>query len=284
VRLAMSLPHQQPDGSVLTFAQVAERARLIEHVGFDGIWIGDSIGRGPRPRPDPLMYLAVAAAATERVEVGTAILQAPLRHPVELAQRLLTLHGLSGGRFAAGLGAGSTQADFDAVGADYAGRFRAFDESLTIMRRLFRGEQVGAANLQPWPDTLGGPPVLIGSWHSGQWVRRAAREFDGWIASGLTSFNAISEGIQRYRDAGGKRAVLGTVSVDLRAPSASLADDAPFHLRCGLDQAGERLQRIVDLGYDDVLLTNLNHTVADITEADLVSLRALVKPNGGLYT
>jgi len=81
----MSLPHQQPDGSALTFARVAERARLIERIGFDGIWIGDSIGRGPRPRPDPLMYLAVAAAATERVKVGTAILQVPLRNPVELA-------------------------------------------------------------------------------------------------------------------------------------------------------------------------------------------------------
>ena len=277
MRLAMSLPHQQPDGSALTFAQVAGRARLIEQVGFDGIWIGDSIGRGSRPRPDPLMYLAVAAAATEHVEVGTAILQTPLRNPVELAQRLLTLHGLSGGRFVAGLGAGSTQADFDALGADYSGRFRALDESLATMRRLFRGEQVGAANLQPWPNTLGGPPMLIGSWHSGQWVRRAARDYDGWIASGLTSFNAIAEGIHRYRDAGGKRAVLGTVSVDLKAAAAKLEDDEPFHLRCGLDQAGERLQRIVNLGYDDVLLTSLNHTVADITEADLVSLRALVK-------
>jgi alkanesulfonate monooxygenase SsuD/methylene tetrahydromethanopterin reductase-like flavin-dependent oxidoreductase (luciferase family) len=277
MRLAMSLPHQQPDGSVLTFAQVAERARLIERVGFDGIWIGDSIGRGPRPRPDPLMYLAVAAAATEHVEVGTAILQVPLRNPVELAQRLLTLHGLSGGRFVAGLGAGSTLADFDAVGADYPGRFRTLTESLTIMRRLFLGEQVGAANLQPWPGTLGGPPILIGSWHSGPWVRRAAQDFDGWIASGLTSFNAIAEGIQRYRDAGGKRAVLGTVSVDLRSPTGPLEDDSPFHLRCSLEAAGERLQRIVDLGYDDVLLTALNHTVADLPEADLVNLRALVK-------
>jgi alkanesulfonate monooxygenase SsuD/methylene tetrahydromethanopterin reductase-like flavin-dependent oxidoreductase (luciferase family) len=277
MRLAMSLPHQQPDGSVLTFAGVAERARLIERLGFDGIWIGDSIGRGERPRPDPLMYLAVAAAATEHVEIGTAILQAPLRNPVELAQRLLTLHGLSGGRFAAGLGAGSTRADFDALEADYPGRFRNFADSLTVMRRLFRGEQVGAANLQPWPNTRGGPPILIGSWHSGQWVRRAAQEYDGWIASGLTSFNAIAEGIKRYRDAGGKRAVLGTVSVDLKATHARLENNEPFHLRCGLDQAGERLQRIVDLGYDDVLLTNLNHTVADITEADLVSLRALVK-------
>ena len=75
----MSLPHQQPDGSVLTFAQVAERARLIEQVGFDGIWIGDSIGRGPRPRPDPLMYLAVAAVLS-----GTAPSTVPQPVPTAL--------------------------------------------------------------------------------------------------------------------------------------------------------------------------------------------------------
>jgi alkanesulfonate monooxygenase SsuD/methylene tetrahydromethanopterin reductase-like flavin-dependent oxidoreductase (luciferase family) len=277
MRLAMSLPHQQPDGSAPTIGQLMDRARLIERLGFDGIWLGDSIGRGPRPRADPLMVLAAAAAATEHVELGTAVLQVPLRHPVELAQRLLTLHGLSGGRFLAGLGSGSTRADFDAVGVDYEARFRTLGESLQVIRRLFRGEQVGAANLQPWPNTLGGPPILIGSWHSGQWVRRAAQEYDGWIASGLTSFNAIAEGIQRFRDAGGRRAILGTVAVDLSVATAPLQDDAQFHLRCGLEEAGHRLQRIAELGYDDVLLTSLNHTVANITEEHLVNLRALVQ-------
>jgi hypothetical protein len=109
-------------------------------------------------------------------------------------------------------------------------------------------------------------------------VRRAAQDFDGWIASGLTSFNAIAEGLQRYRDAGGKRAVVGTVSVDLRVPSTKFKDDEPFHLRCGVQEAGERLQRLVDLGYDDTLLTALNHTEDDITHEDLVALRGLVKP------
>jgi alkanesulfonate monooxygenase SsuD/methylene tetrahydromethanopterin reductase-like flavin-dependent oxidoreductase (luciferase family) len=276
MRLAFALPHEKPDGSALSTADVMARAQLIERIGFDGIWYGDTIGRTPRPRPDVLMMLAVAAAGTSRIELGTAILQVPLRYPVELAQRLMTLHGLSGGRFVAGLGSGSTRADFDAVGVDYEARFKTLAESLSIMKRLFDGEQVGNARLPPWPNTLGGPPILIGSWHSGPWVKRAARDFDGWIASGLTSFNVIAEGIKRFRDAGGKRAVLGTVSTDPREPTTRLGDDEPFHLRCDLTEAGARLQRIAELGYDDVLLTNLNHTEADITEEHLVALRQLV--------
>ncbi len=276
MRLAFALPHQKPDGSAPSAAEVMARAQLIERIGFDGIWFGDSISRGPRPRPDPLMTLAVAAAATSRVELGTAILQVPLRYPVELAQRLLTLHGLSRGRFVAGLGSGSTRDDFAAVGVDYDARFKTLDQSLSIIKHLFDGQEVGAAHLSPWPNTLGGPPILIGSWHSGPWLLRAAHDYDGWIASGLTSFNIIAEGIKRFRDAGGTRAILGTVSTDPRVPTTRLGDDEPFHLRCGLDAAGERLARIIELGYDDVLLTNLNHTEADITKEHLVALRALV--------
>src|SRR4051794_34376023 len=149
MRLGMSLPHQQPDGRAVPTAALQARARHIEQLGFDGIWFGDSIGRGERPRPDPLLALAVAGAATERVELGTAVLQLPLRRPVELAQRLLTLHGLTGGRFSAGLGAGSTRDDFAAVGVDYDQRFELFATGLDPLRRLFRGEQVGAADLHP---------------------------------------------------------------------------------------------------------------------------------------
>src|SRR5215471_6453680 len=127
-----------------------QRAKVIERVGFDGIWIGESIGRASWPAPDVLAWLTAAAASTERVELGTTILQVPLRHPVELAQRLMSVHALSGGRFSAGLGSGSTLADFEAVGVPYDDRFRLLAEGLPIIRRLCRGERVGSAYLPPW--------------------------------------------------------------------------------------------------------------------------------------
>jgi hypothetical protein len=92
----------------------------------------------------------------------------------------------------------------------------------------------------------------------------------------LTSFSAIREGLARYRAAGGTRALVGTVNVNWKIPTSPLADDEPFHLRCDPDEARRRLQRLADLGYDDVLLTSHNHTVEDINEDDLVVLRSLV--------
>jgi len=253
------------------------RAQLIERLGFDGIWVGDSVGRANWPVPDPLAWLTAAAAATTRIELGTAVIQVPLRHPVELAQRLMSLDALSGGRFAAGLGSGSTLADFEAVGVPYDQRFHILAEALPLIRRLCGGERVGAAQLTPWPDRTGGPPILVGSWHSGVWVRRAASQYDGWIASGFfTTFRQLRDGIQRFRDAGGSRALVATITVNLDAPSTPFDADSRFSLECGPAEAAERLQRLSELGYDDALLARANHSSADLPEAALSAIRALL--------
>jgi alkanesulfonate monooxygenase SsuD/methylene tetrahydromethanopterin reductase-like flavin-dependent oxidoreductase (luciferase family) len=286
MRLGVGLPHQRADGTSFTTEEVMARARAIEAAGFDGIWVPDSIGRLRTPRPDPLMWLLLAGAATRRVELGTAILQVPLRRTVELAQRLLTLHAVTGGRFVAGLGAGSTVDDFNALGVDYQARFRTLADALPRMKRLFQGEEVDSASLHPWPDAVGGPPIVIGSWESGPWVVRAAREYDGWMASGgMTSFNALASGIQRFRDAGGKRAMVGTIDVDLAAPSVVLDDSDRFHLRCGAEEAAHRLQRLAELGFDDALLRPRiprererprQHNEADPSFEELQAIRALI--------
>ena len=71
--------------------RVAEYARRIEASGFPGIWVGDSLGRG-RPTLDPLVELATLAAVTRKVELGIGVLQLPLRHPIELAHRVQSVH------------------------------------------------------------------------------------------------------------------------------------------------------------------------------------------------
>lgn len=271
MRLGLILPFLQPDGHSPAGASISDSARLIEQMGFDSLWCFDAIGRGSL-LPDPLIALSVAAAVTQRIEVGTCILQVPLRRPVELAHRILTAHAVCQGRLLLGVGAGSTKTDFDAIGLDYAARMRDFEAALPIMRRLWQGEQVGAANLTPWDSVMGGPPLLIGSWGGQRWIPRAAQEFDGWIASGAkTSFNTLAEGIKRYRDAGGQRAIVTNIAVDLEVATTPADDDAPFHLRCGPGAAAERLQRLVELGFDDAILV---HRAAD--KAAMQAMRALL--------
>ena len=271
MRLGVTQASSRSDGSALTGDALTAGAQLVEQVGFDSLWCFDAIGRG-FILPDPLIGVSVAASVTSRLEVGTCILQVPLRRPVELAHRILTAHLVCGGRLLLGVGAGSPKTDFDAVGLDYDRRMEAFDEALAIMRRLWRGEQVGAADLTPWPATVGGPPVLIGSWSGQRWIPRAAREFDGWIASAAkTSFRTLAGGIGRFRAAGGTRAIVTNIVVDLAAATTPLDDDAPFHLRCAPEAAAARLRRLADLGFDDAVLVP-----RPATDAHLAAMRALL--------
>src|SRR5207244_515963 len=103
-------PGAEPRGRSLS--PILDYARRIEARGFPGIWVTDSLGRG-QPTLDPLAALAVLSAATQRVELGTAVLQVSLRNPIELAHRVQSVQALSGGRLRLGVGSGSTKADFD---------------------------------------------------------------------------------------------------------------------------------------------------------------------------
>jgi alkanesulfonate monooxygenase SsuD/methylene tetrahydromethanopterin reductase-like flavin-dependent oxidoreductase (luciferase family) len=278
MRLGINLPYRRADGSAPNAAEIMARARLIEEIGFDGIWIGDTVGRWDFAGLDTLQWLTAAACGTRRIELGTAVLQLPLRPPVELAQRLMTLQALSGGRFVAGIGSGSTPKDFEAVGLAFEDRFRLLRQGASLIKGLLNGETVDGKAINPWPNVRGGPPLVVGAWGSGRWVERAAREYDGWMASGLnSSYNVLAEGIKRYRAAGGTgRTLVATVNVNLRAPSAPFDPDASFNLNCPPAEAAERLAKVADLGFDSVLCSRLNYSEEDWTEADLRELRSLL--------
>jgi len=278
MRLGINLPYRRADGNAPTAAEVMARACLIEEIGFDGIWMGDTVGRWDFAGLDTLEWLVAAACGTQRIELGTAVMQLPLRAPVEFAQRLMTLQGLSGGRFIAGIGSGSTPKDFEAVDVDFEQRFRLLREGASLIKRLLNGETVDGKAVNPWPNVRGGPPLVIGAWGSGRWVKRAAQEYDGWMASGFnTSLNALAEGIKRYREAGGTgRTLVATVNVNLRAPYEPLDADGRFNLSCPPQEAAERLAKVAELGFDDLLCSRLNYSDEDWPEADLRELRGLL--------
>src|SRR5213592_4445937 len=138
-------------------------------------------------------------------------------------------------------------------------------EALALMRRLWQGEKVGPAQLNPWPAALGGPKLLIGSWAGSRWIPRAAKDFDGWIGSGARSnVAALRDGIKRFREAGGQRAIATNIPVDLEAPTAPMPEEGQFHLRCDPTTAAQRLRMLADLGFDDAVLVTRRYGDADL--------------------
>ncbi len=243
--------------------ELAQGAANIEVAGFDSIWAYEVVCRR-RPTWDPLAALAVAAAVTRKVELGTCIVQVPLHAPAVLAQRVMTLHMLARDRLLFGVGSGSTKEDFDAAGADFTTRFETLSANLATMQALWRGETVDGVNLHPWESTLGGPKIVIGSWHSGTWIPRAAKEFHAWMASARRG-GKLAEGIERYRNLGGQRAIVATIDVDLDAEDGPFdAENGFLHLNCDHAEAMRRLRWLADLGYDDVLLRTTDHSLTNL--------------------
>lgn len=245
---------------------MADYARRLEESGFPGIWVGDSVGRG-HATLDPLTALAAICTVTERVELGVAVLQIPLRNPIELAHRVQSVQALSGNRLRLGVGSGSTRADFELFGADYDHRFRTLMQSLDVMRRIWREEQVNGGTLSTWPGCEGGPPILLGAWRSPRWIAYAAKECQGWTPSGrFSTWEDLERGMQLYRDAGGTNAVLANVAVDLseRPESAELARVAHVSLICPPEEARRRMKRVQQLGFDEILLISQPGVIEDL--------------------
>lgn len=216
---------------------VAEWAKRLVGAGFESLWTPQIIGRGSLV-PDPFVTVAVAATATEGVEVGTATVQVPLHHPADLAHRILSLMSVCGDRLTLGISPGSTEADYATLDRDYIARFRTFDQNVARLRVLLAHGRDERADLAPAASATGGPPLLLGSW--GANVERAAREFDGWLASGYRrTTDQIIAAHERYRAAGGQRAIVCAVRL-------SGTDD--------LGSTGEQLQRYAEAGFDDAVV------------------------------
>jgi alkanesulfonate monooxygenase SsuD/methylene tetrahydromethanopterin reductase-like flavin-dependent oxidoreductase (luciferase family) len=218
-----------------TTTAIAEQACTLVGEGFEGLWSAQAVGRGFM-MTDPFVALSIAATVTTGVDIGTAVIQVPLYQPADLAHRVLSLLQVCGDRLILGLGAGSTQKDFDAFGRDYTARFREFRRTTGVLRTYLATGRSGDVDLSPWPATLRAPPILLGSW--GQGVERAAKSFDGWIASGAYRTPAeVVAALGRYRQAGGGRAIVSTIQLRADTDLGQLADVLAQYAGAGFDDA-----------------------------------------------
>lgn len=216
---------------------IVSQARAIEAQGYSSIWSAQAMGRGFM-MADPFIALSAAAAVTETVEIGTAILQLPLYNATDIALKSYSLAQLSGGRFILGIGAGSTRNDYDIHHAEFTNRFQIFEDDLMQLRSIFESQEANGVAIKPWTSVSAGVPLYFGTW--GKNVARAAKQFDGWIASGMNrSVEQLNTAIKAYRAAGGGRAIVSTIQV---LPGQDL----------GIFR--ERLSQYQEAGFDDAVV------------------------------
>jgi probable F420-dependent oxidoreductase len=199
MKIGFALP---VSGSWATADNVLTVARRAEQLGYSSLWSFQRLlaPKGAHLAPvylsvlDPTVVLGYAAAVTERVELGIAIINAPFQSPALLAKQLATLDLLSRGRLIAGLGLGWLAEEFTASGAPFERRGARMDEYVRCLEALwgedpvaFDGEfyQVPSSDVQPKPvsrGSAGRPPILIGG-DAPAALERVGRIGDGWISS-----------------------------------------------------------------------------------------------------
>lgn len=214
MRIGFALP---VSGSWATPRNVAALARRAEELGYSSLWTfqrllvpaDSTLPPVYRSVLDPLVVLGYAAAVTERVRLGTAIVNMPYLAPAVLAKQLATLDVLSDGRVDAGLGLGWAREEFQAVGADYARRGARAEEYLHCLRALWGPDPVEHAgafyrvprgSVRPKPVQRPGPPILLGA-TAERAMRRIGRLADGWISNSRADLTALAGPIRQVRAA-----------------------------------------------------------------------------------
>jgi alkanesulfonate monooxygenase SsuD/methylene tetrahydromethanopterin reductase-like flavin-dependent oxidoreductase (luciferase family) len=158
-------------------AGIVEWAQRAERAGFASL---GTLDRLVYANYESLIALAAAAAVTERIELVTDILIAPLRsNTALLAKQAATIDSLSGGRLTLGLASGGRRDDFEASGVDFTARRRLFDRQLEEITAVWRGER----GVGPGPRPGGRPGLLIGG-RTDVAYQRAAAYADGWTMGG----------------------------------------------------------------------------------------------------
>jgi probable F420-dependent oxidoreductase len=201
MKIGVILPMNESDGpGAARWPRIRELARLGEAGDLDSLWVYDHlIFRMPNEPEDGIheawTLLSAVAAVTERVELGTIVLGTGFRPPALLAKMAATLDEVSDGRLILGLGTGWHEPEYAAFGYPFDHRVGRFEEALSIIVPLLRGErvtlhgqwhQVDDAVLippPPRPSRLPGRLPLLVAARGGRALRLVARHADAWNAA-----------------------------------------------------------------------------------------------------
>ena len=204
MRIGISIASSYAVDDVRTGARwMVERAQAASAAGLDSLFVGDHHVT-PTPYYQNTPILARMLAHWHAAPAG-ALYLLPLRHPVLLAEEIATLAALAPDRFILQCALGYGAREFAAFGINPKHRPSRFEESLSIMRRLWNGEQVShqgrwqieGAQISPTP------PSPIDVWVAAEAdpaIERAARVGDGWIAAPSLTPERAKQSLEQYKE------------------------------------------------------------------------------------
>ncbi|PPR63989.1 MAG: Alkanal monooxygenase alpha chain [Alphaproteobacteria bacterium MarineAlpha4_Bin2] len=190
-------------------AETLAEAELAEACGFHGFFFGEHHQDRDGFLPSPLVVCSAVAARTKTLQIGTSVLLLPLHHPLRVAEDVVTLDAVSGGRMALGVGLGYQEADFRAMGIDKKHRVARFEEGIDILRKAWTGEyfdhkgrhfDIENVRVTPRPIQKPCPPIWLGAWVPTA-LERAGRLGDAVVMSPSWPLHESAKAAGLYREA-----------------------------------------------------------------------------------
>jgi probable F420-dependent oxidoreductase len=275
-------------GESATRENVLHIGKEAEKEGLDSVWVFDRLlwplkpqtpyGGVPNvPIPveyqnilDPLETLTYLAANTDRISLGTSIIDMLFQNPVILARRFATLDIFSGGRVIAGLAIGWSKDEYDASGIPYRQKGARADEYIQVLKRIwtddvveFKGQfyNIPASKIGPKPVQKPHPPILLGG-YTPKTFPRIVNYADGWIPiAGSVSLeqqeqviNGLRESaIKANKDPSNIRIIVLSYPNVLDSSSTSSSNQQRSPLTGTIDQIGSDVERIKAMGAEHII-------------------------------
>ena len=261
-------------------------AKEAEKEGIDSVWVLDRLLWPLKPQTpyvatpdgsvpvdfqnvlDPLTTLTYVAGVTERISLGTSVIDMFFQNPVVLGKRFTTLDVLSDGRFIAGLGIGWSKDEYEVSGIPYKDRGTRADEYLRALRKIwtddiveFKGQfyNIPASKIGPKPLQKPHPPIILGG-YSPKTYSRIVNYANGWI--GVAGFgpldqleqaiNGLKEGARKAgKDPSKVGIYIGSFPNVLESPPSSNQTRAP--MTGTIEQIGSDIEQIKAMGTDHII-------------------------------
>ncbi|RHW41983.1 LLM class oxidoreductase [Neobacillus notoginsengisoli] len=193
--LGLFFPIEAYTGSIpqMDLEQQMKLGRMAEEAGFASLFVRDVPLHDPTFGDvgqiyDPWVFLGFLAAHTKRIALGTGSIVTTLRHPLHVAKAAASVDRISGNRLVLGIATGDRPIEFSAFSVESVQRGQLFQESLHVMRQLWKEEfpvihservSLQNGNLLPKPELKDIPVLITG--HSSQTPEWIAQNSDGWL-------------------------------------------------------------------------------------------------------
>src|ERR687898_307690 len=288
MKIGLALPHLGPDatkGNIIKLAVDAEKE------GFDSLWVAERLLWPLKPQTpyvatpdgslptfyqnvfDPIETLSFVAAHTNKIALGTSVIDMLFHNPVVLARRFATLDVLSEGRSIAGFGIGWSKDEYQASNIPFQNRGKRADEFIQVLKRIwtddvveFKGKyyNIPASKIGPKPIQKPHLPVYLGGFSPNTFSRIVNYDTNGWLAVVGGPLEYLDNTIKTIKDIANKankdpnkfKVILLAhlnVALDSKSRSTTTNEDQRFPFTGTIDQIGNDIKRIKQMDIDHII-------------------------------